>query len=368
MEKEKKPIRIAQILGKLMAGGVEMAVFNYYRAIDKSKFQFDFFYDADSIVDPPQDLIEMGARFYKVPPYQQLNSYLKELNKFFNENKYIIVHSHINTLSVFPLYEAWKCGVPIRIAHNHSVPSGKEFKRNFLKYLLRCFSKTFSTNYFACSEKAGRWMFGDKLFEQGNVIVIKNAVNFNVFLFDYSKNEMLKKDLQLQNRIVIGHVGRFTYAKNHKFLIELFKDIHKKIPNSLLLLVGDGELNQEIHDLVKKFNLSESVVFVGKVSNPENYYPLMDVVVLPSIFEGLSMTTIESQIAGVPIVTSLAVPEEAVISDGCKRLSLDDPEWVNTIIDCIDKKVVLNDKSEEYNIEKAVKKLEKLYTNFIESK
>lgn len=103
MKQKDEPIRVAQIMGKLWAGGVEMVVFNYYRAIDKSKIQFDFYYDADSTVEPPQNLIDMGARFYKIPPYQKLPQYIRELKKHLKENQYLIVHSHLNTLSVFPL-------------------------------------------------------------------------------------------------------------------------------------------------------------------------------------------------------------------------------------------------------------------------
>ena len=120
MKQKDEPIRVAQIMGKLWAGGVEMVVFNYYRAIDKSKIQFDFYYDADSTVEPPQDLIDMGARFYKIPPYQKLPQYIRELKKHLKENQYLIVHSHLNTLSVFPLFVAWMCRVPVRVAHNHS--------------------------------------------------------------------------------------------------------------------------------------------------------------------------------------------------------------------------------------------------------
>ena len=125
-----EPIRVAQIMGKLWAGGVEMVVFNYYRAIDKTKVQFDFYYDADSTVEPAQELVDMGARFIKLPPYQKLSSYLKTLEKYLRKNKYDIIHSHINTLNVFPLYVAWKCNIPIRIAHNHSVPRGRKHQKN----------------------------------------------------------------------------------------------------------------------------------------------------------------------------------------------------------------------------------------------
>lgn len=133
MNSEIKPVRIAQIMGKLWAGGVEAVVFNYYREIDKEKIQYDFYYDDDSTVEPPQELIDMGARFIRIPPYQKLPAYLKTLRKHFKENDYSLVHSHINTLSIFPLFAAWTARIPVRIAHNHSVPGGNEIRRNILK-------------------------------------------------------------------------------------------------------------------------------------------------------------------------------------------------------------------------------------------
>lgn len=358
-----KPIRIAQIMGKLWAGGVEMVVFNYYRAIDHRKIQFDFYYDADSTVEPPQDLIDMGARFYKIPPYQQLHIYLKTLEKYFKENNYTIVHSHINTLSVFPLYEAWKCSIPVRIAHNHSVPGGESLKRTALKYFLRIFARVFPTDYFACSEKAGIWLFGNKNFKNGNVNVIKNAVDFKRFKVPNTFLEDMRNTLKLKNKFVIGHVGRFTFAKNHKFIIELFKQISNLRDDAVLMLVGDGEMNVEIHNWVKENNLNDKVIFIGQVENPQIYYQLSDVMIIPSIFEGLSLATIESQIAGVPVVVSDAIPEEAIISNGVKRLSLSDNNWVDEIIKMADEHVVLNEKSKEYNIDYAAKRLECWYIN-----
>ena len=199
MKQKDEPIRVAQIMGKLWAGGVEMVVFNYYRAIDKSKIQFDFYYDADSTVEPPQDLIDMGARFYKIPPYQKLPQYIRELKKHLKENQYLIVHSHLNTLSVFPLFVAWMCRVPVRVAHNHSVPSGKELKRDALKYFLRIFGRVFPTDYFACSEKAGRWMFGNRNYDAGKVVVIKNATDFERFRADEETIEKINKYFIIEN-------------------------------------------------------------------------------------------------------------------------------------------------------------------------
>jgi len=360
---DEKVIRIAQIMGKLWAGGVENVVFNYYRQTDKTRIQFDFYYDSDSTVEPPQELIDMGARFIEIPPYQKLPRYLKTLRNHFKENRYTIVHSHINTLSVFPLFAAWCEKVPVRIAHNHSVPGGKEFRRNALKYFLKLFAKVFATDYYACSEKAGRWLFGDKEFEKGNVFVVKNALEFEKFR--HEKTELRKK-YGLENCFVIGHVGRFTYAKNHKFLLNVFESIVGKIPDAKLVLIGDGELHDEIINIINEKQLTDKVVLVGQVTDPWEYYCLADVVVMPSIFEGLPLTTVESQIAGVPVVVSEAIPAEAVVSNGCFHMNLSDsPEaWADKIIAVSGTEVILNEYSEEYNIYNAVKKLENKYLSY----
>lgn len=359
----KQPIRIAHIIGKMWAGGVEAVVFNYYRAIDHKKYQFDFYYDEDSTVQPPQDLIDMGARFIELPPYQRLPQYINELRKYLREEKYIIVHSHLNTISVFPLFAAWCERVPVRIAHNHSVPDSSEWKRTLLKQFLRRFSKLFSTNFFACSMKAGRWMFGDKEFNSGNVFVVKNGVDFTKFYFLKIEIKRIKEKLCLNNSLVIGHVGRFTYAKNHLFLLDIFERIVKKRNNAKLLLVGDGELHDKIVAEIQKRKLQHNVLMIGKTQTPEIYYSIMDVIVIPSFFEGLSMATIESQIAGIPAVISKAIPEEAIISNGCHYMSLDDSaeKWANKALSICGEKVSLSEASKSYDIHKAVKVLEEKY-------
>ncbi len=340
-----------------------MVVFNYYRSIDKNKIQFDFYYDSDSTVSPPQDLVDMGARFIEIPPYQQLPKYLRTLKKYFDENHYTIVHSHINTLSVFPLYVAWRCGIPVRIAHNHSVPGGDDWKRMVLKCILKRFALVFPTNYFACSEKAGRWLFGDRNYDLGKVTVIKNAVDYKKFKLNVSEKDRLVKELNLSGKLVIGCIGRFTFAKNHRLLLDIFEEIKRQKENAVLLLVGGGELDEDIHRIVTKKGLINNVVFAGQVTNPEDYYKLCDVVVVPSIFEGLSLTTIEAQIARVPVVISEAVPDEAIISNGCSRVMLAAPisQWSECILNSVGRKVFLYERSNEYDISKATTKLENTY-------
>ena len=165
MEKKREPIRIAQIIGKWVGGGVEAVVMNYYRHIDKSKIQFDFICDDDSTNIPYEEIESLGGRVILIPPYQKVFKYHKELKKVLKENNYKIVHSHINTLSVFSLWAAKSAKVPVRIAHNHATSSKKEWKRNLIKNILKKFSKLFATHYMCCSEIAGRWLFGDKEYD-----------------------------------------------------------------------------------------------------------------------------------------------------------------------------------------------------------
>ena len=364
----KHPTRIAHIIGKMWAGGVEAVVFNYYRAIDHNRFQFDFYYDEDSTVDPPQDLIDMGARFFKLPPYQKLPQYLHTLRRYLRTGDYTIVHSHLNTISVFPLYAAWREKIPVRIAHNHSVPGGKETGRNALKGMLKHFSKVFANEYCACSEAAGRWLFGDKLYDFGRITVLNNAIDFSKFHVAESLVEQKREELELSDdRFVVGHVGRFTAAKNHHKVISVFAAVKKIEPNAVLLLVGDGEEHDSIVKWIKEYRIEDSVKMTGKVPDPQNYYPLIDVLILPSLFEGVPVTIVETQISGVPCVISDVVNNDVLISNGCAVLSpnASDESWAKTILSSAGTEVVLNDNSKNYDIHHAMKDLEEKYEKLL---
>ena len=365
---EKKSVRIAHIIGRMCAGGVESVVFNYYRQINKDVIQFDFYYDSDSTIEPPEELVSLGARFFKVPAYKNLNKYINTLYNHFKINNYDIVHSHLNTLSIFPLFAAKMAGIPIRIAHNHSVPGGNEWRRNALKYFLKNFSKTYATDYFACSEKAGRWLFGNRIYEDGKVFILRNAVDFEKYLKEYPESTEMIQKLNIKDKFIVGNVGRFTFAKNHSFLLEVFKLVKKERNDAILLLVGDGELREEIIEKINTLGISDSVIMAGKVSNPEIYYKLMNVLLIPSIFEGLSLTAIEGQISGIPVLASEAVPIEAKISSAFKYLSLSESAlcWAEEVIKISQKKSYLTEEHENYDIKRKVSVLENWYLNRIE--
>lgn len=288
MKKKEEPIRIAQIVGKWLGGGVEAVVMNYYRHLDHNKIQFDFICDDDSTNIPYDEIEKLGGKVILIPPYQKVFKYQKELRRVLRDGKYKIVHSHINTLSVFPLYAAKKVGVPVRIAHSHSTTNKKEWKKNLLKQVLRPFSKKYATNYMCCSELAGRWLFGDKAYDEGKVYLLNNAIDLDKFKYDKKIRDKKRKELGIkEDTIVIGHIGRFVAQKNHTFLIDIFNQFHKKEKNSILLLAGQGPLQEEIKNKVRELGLDDSVRFLGQRNDANELYQAFDVFLLPSLYEGL---------------------------------------------------------------------------------
>lgn len=363
-----KPIRVAQIIGKWVGGGVEVVIMNYYRHIDRSKIQFDFICDSDSTNIPYEEIKQLGGKVIIIPSYKKIFKYSKELIKILKENKYDIVHSNINTLSVFSLRCAKKAGVKVRIAHSHSTSNKKEWKRNIIKNILRPFSKVYSTNYFSCSELAGRWLFGNKTFDQGKVQIINNAIELDDFKFNEDIRNKIRKELNIdRDTIVIGHVGRFVEQKNHQFLVNVFKQYNEENPNSILLLVGQGPLESEVKNQVKQLNLLNKVIFLGQRNDVNELYQAMDLFILPSLYEGLGMVLVEAQVAGLPCIASTKVPTEVKLSDKFCFLNLNEGGiiWstiMENLLNNVNRKNNISTMiNEKYDISKESRKLEQFY-------
>jgi len=365
-EVQKKPIIVAQVMGKWLGNGVESVIMNYYRHLDHSKVQFDFICDEDSTRIPYDEIKKLGGRVFLVPKYQNLPKYLKALEKLFKDNKYRIVHSNISTLSVFPLYAAKKAGVPFRISHSHSTSNPKEWKRNLIKNILRPFSKRYATDYFACSELAGRYLFGNKSFDQGKVKIIHNAIDIDKFKFDEVARKKLRKEFGIKDStIVVGHVGRFVQQKNHTFLVDVFKGYHKKNPDSKLLLVGSGPLEDEIKKKVERLDLKDSVLFLGQRDDINKLYSVMDVFCLPSLYEGLPVVGVEAQAAGLPTIFSNRISKEVIVSSYAKIVSIHDTglyiEKINKATRSIKKQRSYATVFEYMDINNEASTLEKIY-------
>lgn len=362
-------IIVAHIMGKwLRTDGVESVVMNYYRNIDKGKVQFHFICDEDSTDIPYDEIEKLGGKVIVVPPYQKLFKYQKELYKIFKENNYKIIHSHISTLSIFPLRIAKKAGVPIRIAHSHSTSNKKEWKRNLIKNILRPFSKVYANVFFGCSQLSGKWLFGNKAFLNGNIKIINNAIDLEKFKFNKEKRNEIRKEIGLdEDTILIGHIGRFVTQKNHEFLIDVFDEIHRRKQNSKLILIGQGNLKEKIKQKIKELGIEKYVIFTGQINNVSDYYNAMDIFVLPSLYEGLPVVGIEAQANGLLCEFSTDMTKETKVLSTTRFISLKETakKWAEIILEDY-KNFKRKDSFDEmtknnFNIKEEAKRLEKYY-------
>lgn len=366
---KKQPIVVAQIMGKWVGGGVEAVIMNYYRNIDRTKIQFDFICDSDSTNIPYDEIKKLGGKVILIPPYQNVISYHFALKKVLKKGKYNIVHSHINTLSVFSLFAAWCARVPIRIAHNHATSSKREWKRNILKNILKPLNKIFANVYMACSKNAGIWMFGEKEYSNGNVKIINNAIETKKFIFDIKERTKLRKKYNIaDDEIVIGQVGRLMQTKNQSFSIEIFKDFIKE-KKSKLIFVGSGPMEKELKEKVTENNIDNDVIFLGQMDNTHSLYSMFDILILPSFYEGFGMVLLEAQVSNLTCIVSTGIPIEAKIVDNVKFISLDDKrEWISELnnfkfVERVDNSNYV--KNMNFDIELECQKLEKIYDKLL---
>lgn len=365
-------IRVLQIIGIVCGGGVESVIMNYYRNIDRSKIQFDFVIDGHgkSLLD--DEIISLGGKIYKVEPYKKnILKYMWQIYRIIKDNNYQIVHSNMNTLSVFSLFAAWLAGAKIRIVHNHSTAVKSERLRSILKYILRPFNTIFANQYFACSKLAGRWMFGNSAMDNGKVTIIHNAIDLNKYAYNEQKRITLRKRLGIKkNQLVLGHVGRFVYQKNHEFLIDVFAEVVKKKSDAVLLLIGDGPLKKHIEEKVHQLNLSKNVHFLGLRTDVANLYNAMDVFILPSYYEGLVVVGIEAQANGLYMIASSNISIETKCSElmQFKKLDLGATNWAETIVQLLNTREKISVKQYlrdcYYDIQVTSINLEKLYIKF----
>lgn len=308
-----QPIRVAQVMGAMVGGGLEATIMNHYRFLDHDKVQFDFIVQDDSTHVPEREIESYGGRIYTIPSYKKINSYMSSLSKLFTELSPDIVHSNMNALSVFPLKAAKKVGVPIRTAHSHSTANKKEIARTAIKDALRPFSKVYPTHLAACGRYSAEWLFGKKSVAHGDVHYIKNAIDLNKFSYQEEARNQLRSELGIEDKFVVGQIGRFTSQKNHLFSMDVFAELHRRMPNSVFVMLGSGELMDDVKHKAHELGLDDSTYFLGQRGDAERWYSVFDVLLFPSLYEGLPLTAIEAQAAGLPIVASNTITEEAFI-------------------------------------------------------
>lgn len=365
---DQKPIRVAQIVGKMVGGGVESVVMNYYRHIDRSKVQFDFLVDEDSTCVPEEEITSLGGRVFRVPPYQHPIRYRHELIRLMREQQWPIVHSNINTLNVFPLSAAKKAGVPVRIAHSHSTMGKGEFAKNAMKLALRPFANVYPTVRFACGHYAGEWLFG----KNHDFTVIPNAIELDKFRFDPTVRQETRKELGIaDDTFLIGHVGRFMPQKNQTFLVDLLADLLPSRSNTMLVFVGEGPDKAEVQQHAEELSVAEHVMFLGQRSDVNRLYQAFDVFCLPSLYEGLCLVGVEAQRAGLPCLFSDAITREVDVTGTSRFMPIDSYEEWSSSISALEPgtRIDSSDKAfSDYDISENARKLTSMYLKLFEKK
>jgi glycosyltransferase involved in cell wall biosynthesis len=318
-----EPIRILQVVTIMNRGGLETMLMNYYRQIDRSKIQFDFIVHRAEKGHYDDEIYDLGGQIYYMPQIRPGNYrlYFKMLKSFFNKNAYRVVHSHINENSSFVLRAAKEAGVPCRIIHSHISDLGIDIKLPFRLYA-RMNLKNYPSSYFACSKVAGQWLFGEKRANSEELTVLNNAINVNEFKYNKNIRVTLRNNLGVNDKLVIGHVGRFNKQKNHDFLIDIFKEIYDQNSNAILLLIGEGDLKSQIEKKVNKLGLSSAVRFLGVRSNISDLMQAMDIYLFPSFFEGLPVVMIEAQASGLRCVVSDTITREVDVTGRVEFINL----------------------------------------------
>lgn len=362
-------IRILYVLASLdICNGMVSYSMNYFRKINKEKFQVDFIISSNKESPYYDEIRSSGSNIYVMPELKLNNAYKlsNELNNFFKNNKYHIIHCHLANVGALYLKYAKKHNIGVRILHSHATKSADKIIKKIRNNILIPFSKFYANYYFACSEDAGKYMFGKDKFN-----IVKNAIDLDKFIFNEQKRKEKRLELGITEKFVVGNVGRLSPQKNPLFMLDIFYEIQRMKDNAILLLIGDGPMEVEVNNKIIDMGLEKKVILLSDRTDIAEIYNAMDVFVLPSIYEGLGIVYIEGQASGLKCFGSDKVPIEARISSLMNFIELKENHkvWAKKIVN-VDKENNRIDNLSEvmssgYNINNEIKKLEELYLSLL---
>lgn len=328
--KNEQPLKVLHVVGRMGCGGQETMIMNIYRKINLSKIQFDFLVHTTEKSFYDDEIHELGGNIYRVTrKTKNIFKSIVETYRAIKRGKYQAIHVHTaSSIVAIDLFLAWCAGVKIRISHSHNTSTqGSRLHKLFIPLL-----NSFSTQRFACSKEAGIWLYGENAIEK--LHVIHNAIDSQKYRYNQEQSIAIKKNLGVSDKFVLIHVGRFDTVKNHTFLIDLFEEVVKRNPDSVLLLVGDGDLKDDIRDKINHRQLNDKVKLLGLRNDIPDLLQAADVFVMPSIHEGLPVSLIEAQSAGLPCIVSDTITKETDISGLLTFVSLNEPiqKWAEMIV------------------------------------
>jgi glycosyltransferase involved in cell wall biosynthesis len=351
------------------AGGIQGMILNYYKHMNHKEITFDIIVHGmeEGTLEPI--FKTMGSNIYHViPKSKSIFKNLLQIYRIIKNENYDIIHSHQKYMAIFPLFLAKICGIKVRISHCHSAFEPENFQKKVMRLILSILTKKVATHWFACGKDAGIFMYGKRAWESGRVTVINNAIDTTQFTYNVENRIKWRKELGLEGKFVIGNVARFSYQKNHEFLIKIFADIVKLYKNAVLLLIGTGELEPEIRMQVNEYKLNNSVIFLGERNDVSELLQAMDVFLLPTRYEGLGIVYVESQAAGLPTFASdIVVPKEVGLTELIHFVSLEEStsKWAKEVLKyqetCLRKNTIEEIKKKGYDIYNESNKLERFY-------
>lgn len=327
-------IKVLHIVSALGGGGVESMLYNYYSNMDTSKFHFDFIVHGDNKGIIEKKVEDMGSIVYHVTPKKiSFKDNMSKIEDIIKNGDYDVVHCHQNFTNFFSLYLAWKHKVPIRISHAHGCKEVKSVVEKVKHGFLRLLNKCFSNYYFSCGLDAGKWLHGKGWSPSEKNILMNNAIDVDKFSYSKEIRERYRKKLNIEDKIVLLHVGRFSDEKNHLFMADIIEQVSKENSNYILLLVGNGPSEDLVRRYVDDKGLSNKIIFLGVRNDVAELMNASDLFLLPSKNEGFGMVLIEAQSTGLPVIASDRVPEETNITNIIEYLPIDSVNiWVERII------------------------------------
>ncbi len=313
-------IRILHVVSVMDVGGMESFIMNLYRHIDRNEIQFDFLVHHKRRGVFEEEIEALGGHVYHTSLIDDGNfpRYLKSLKALFRDHpEYRIVHGHLGSTAYWYLGAAEKANVPVRILHSH-IASHEPTVKGVLKDCLFHFSPQHANVHFACSKEAGMYQFHDDSF-----MVIPNGIDVRHFQFCEERREKKRKELGLENKFVIGNVARFNPQKNHAFMIRVIAELKEEAPDAILLLLGTGALMEKTKLLASEMHVEDRVLFAGLQTDCAPFYQAMDAFILPSLFEGLPLTGIEAQCAGLACLFSDQISREVHLDPRSRFLPIE---------------------------------------------